>query len=283
MLLNTETRIFNIQPEPIYYTRCPIYAIKQANVKGSVDLRDTDSRVDNQGLLGSCAANAIVNTYENMINRFSPEKFTDLSRLFLYYNTREVEKTISEDLGVSYLSNAFETLKSLGVCSEELWPYDASKFTIRPSDECYEDALSRKILEYEYISDDFGVKEILSNLEKPVVVGMRIFDGFMRANKENPIIDLPEINEVYLGGHAVSIVGYTEDDYFIIKNSFGSGWGDNGYALLSSSYMKNHVFDRWHMTLIEKNKNWLDEFDDMTRQALITESKIIELCIEIFS
>jgi hypothetical protein len=37
------------------------------------------------------------------------------------------------------------------------------------------------------------------------------------------------------GGHAVTIVGYNQDG-FIIKNSWGTGWGDKGYAVISYDY-----------------------------------------------
>ncbi|MBK6943879.1 MAG: hypothetical protein IPH21_04210 [Flavobacteriales bacterium] len=39
-----------------------------------------------------------------------------------------------------------------------------------------------------------------------------------------------------LGGHAVSIVGYTPD-HFIVRNSWGTTlWGDKGFAYASKSY-----------------------------------------------
>ena len=37
------------------------------------------------------------------------------------------------------------------------------------------------------------------------------------------------------GGHAVSIVGYTPT-HFIIRNSWGTGWGHKGFAYASDDY-----------------------------------------------
>ncbi len=39
------------------------------------------------------------------------------------------------------------------------------------------------------------------------------------------------------GGHAVCLVGYTPD-YFIVRNSWGTGWGDGGFGYASNAYAK---------------------------------------------
>ena len=37
------------------------------------------------------------------------------------------------------------------------------------------------------------------------------------------------------GGHAVALVGYTADR-FIVRNSWGTGWGDKGFGYASLAY-----------------------------------------------
>ena len=39
------------------------------------------------------------------------------------------------------------------------------------------------------------------------------------------------------GGHAVALVGYTSE-HFIVRNSWGTGWGDQGYAYASLAYVQ---------------------------------------------
>jgi hypothetical protein len=46
------------------------------------------------------------------------------------------------------------------------------------------------------------------------------------------------------GGHAVAIVGYTQDG-FIIQNSWGAGWGSGGFALLPYEDWMLHATDCW--------------------------------------
>ena len=40
------------------------------------------------------------------------------------------------------------------------------------------------------------------------------------------------------GGHAVALVGYTPDR-FIVRNSWGTGWGDKGFAYASLAYTQD--------------------------------------------
>ena len=63
-----------------------------------VDLTSCCSPVENQGEIGSCTANALVGNLEFLENKNST-LFSNLSRLFVYYNERVLEKTVSEDSG----------------------------------------------------------------------------------------------------------------------------------------------------------------------------------------
>jgi hypothetical protein len=73
------------------------------------------------GQVGSCTANAVVGVYEYTGNRiFKTKKYTDLSRLFVYYNGRVRGGYADEDCG-SVIQYAMESLVQLGACSEKVW------------------------------------------------------------------------------------------------------------------------------------------------------------------
>jgi len=59
---------------------------------------------------------------------------------------------------------------------------------------------------------------------------------------------MPTDNDKILGGHAVMAVGYNEKEkVFIIRNSWGVNWGDQGYFYMPYKYMtnKNLCSDFW--------------------------------------
>src|SRR6202165_1186536 len=82
--------------------------------------------VYNQGMLGSCTANAIAGAIE--FDRMR-QKLSDFvpSRLFIYYNERAIEGTVSIDSGAQ-LRDGIKSVASDGVCPEAEWPAENRNF-----------------------------------------------------------------------------------------------------------------------------------------------------------
>lgn len=222
-----------------------VYRSKGLNPAQEVDLRPLASPVKDQGNLGACVPSAVISAYELLIKKHLPDRYVDLSTLFLYYNSRLIEETIAGDEGVLHIKNALKVAKLCGLARDSLWNYDESKLIERPSDDSYIDALSRRISSYKLVP---SVESILENLvmDNPIIVGMDVFEGFDSITKEDPIVKMPWRGAYSMGGHSVLIVGYSlPNQQFIIKNSFGSDWGEEGYAYVPFDYVKACVFEAW--------------------------------------
>jgi len=205
----------------------------------AVDLRPKDSPVEDQGQLGSCTANALAGALQFLEKKDNVPSFTDASRLFIYYNERAVEGTVASDSGAQ-IRDGIKTLAKQGVCPETEWPYDITKFADQPPSTCYSDAKKHLILSYARLTTLQDMKGCLAN-GNPFVFGFTVYESFESAQvAQTGIAPMPAAGEKVLGGHAVMCVGYSDaDKRFIVRNSWGPGWGMKGYFTLPYDYVTN--------------------------------------------
>lgn len=218
------------------------------NNSNEYDLRNWCSPIEYQSRIGSCVANATVGALEFLqIKNNIP--FTDLSRMFLYYNARLMHRSQEVDEG-TYINLAFNTLASLGTCTEKSWPYIISKVFVRPTWASYREAYPNKIKGYYRLSDDIDnrheqIKHALA-CGYPIVFGTKVDDDFVYKTASDGIIALPQSKRTGVGGHAMMICGLTSTNLLIVRNSWGINWGDNGYCYISPDYLKaTNADDFW--------------------------------------
>ena len=206
------------------------------SLPAAVDLREHCSAVEDQGRLGSCTANALVGVLE-FLERKDETTFRDLSRLFIYYNERVLEQTVRVDSG-AMLRDGIKTLAKQGVCTEKKWPYVISKFDQRPPAACYREAEEYQITSYERI---ITLDEMLACLAEgfPFVFGFSVYESFESSEvARTGKVPMPQPEERVLGGHAVMAVGYDDaGKNFIVRNSWGTGWGIKGYFTMPFAYL----------------------------------------------
>ncbi len=201
-----------------------------------VDLRSACPPVMDQGQMGSCTSQALAGAMD-FLEISKDSRAGMLSRLFIYFNEREIEGTVSQDSGAQ-LRDGVKSLNKLGVCHENLWPYKTDRIFEKPSAAAYTDGLGHKIESYERITSLEGMKAALAS-GLPFVFGFQVYSGFESAAvAASGVVDLPLPGETVLGGHAVMAVGYDDTSKrFIVRNSWGSTWGQAGYFTLPYDYL----------------------------------------------
>jgi C1A family cysteine protease len=266
-------RDYTEEHESIHEVLSSTYILKKkVKIPSSVDLKGWCSPVENQLNLGSCTAHAgvgIVEYYE----RKAFGKHIDASRLFLYKTTRNLLHW-EGDTG-AFLRSTMGALVLFGVPPEEYWPYEIKDFDQEPSAFCYAFAQSYQAIKY-YRHDPPGTPaDLLMNRIKkylaaghPSMFGFTVYTSLDQADKTGKI-PYPVTGEKIEGGHAVMAVGYDDKmkiknkgssgvettGALLIRNSWGTGWGDGGYGWLPYEYvLKGLAEDFWSIL----KKEWVD-------------------------
>lgn len=244
-------RVYNVKADPIdlrdHIFKASLIA-QPSQLPAEVDLRPQMSPIVDQGELGSCTANAIVCGLREFLELKAGNPLTHLSRLYLYWHERFVENDINED-GGAIIRDGMNVLATLGACPETDFPYDVTKFTEQPSEQAEKDAAAFKISSYHRIYDLNSLKVCLSE-GYPAVIGMSVYASFESDDvAAHGIVPLPQFGEQSLGGHAMCVVGYKyigREEYLIVRNSWGTSWGDQGYCYIPSSFVpRNYINDIW--------------------------------------
>lgn len=219
----------------------------------TADLRKKCPAVYNQEDLGSCTTNAIGACYEFDLLKQGCSDFTP-SRLGLYYDERVVEGTVKSDSGAQ-IRTGIKVIAKQGCYPESLWPYDTSKFDIKPPAKCYKEAAKHQALVYERVPRTAdGIYGVLAD-GLPFVFGFSVYSAFEGETvARTGVLYLPKKNEQFIGGHAVVAVGYSmKTKRIIVRNSWGKDWGKNGHFTMPIDYLLNSNLsdDFWVIRTVE--------------------------------
>lgn len=209
-----------------------------------INLSNRCSKIEDQGRLGSCTAQALAGNLEFLDNKID-FTYADVSRLFIYFNERVLMNTMEYDSGAS-LRIGIKTLKNDGACAETLWPYVIERFSRTPPKKCYAEAREHRIVSYHRIS---GLREMLICLAEgfPFVFGFTVYESFeSQPVARTGVVNMPKKGEKAVGGHAVMAVGYNQSaKRFIVRNSWGQKWGKKGYFTMPFEYLESLAADFW--------------------------------------
>lgn len=218
-----------------------------AGLPSAIDLRADCPPVYDQGQLGSCTANGIAAAIEFDQRKQGTKEFTP-SRLFIYFNERAIEGTIDQDAGAQ-IRDGIKSVATLGAPPEADWPYDPTNFKKRPPATVYTEAKLDLVSSYARVIQSLTQVQGCLAEGYPVVLGITVYESFEGADvARTGIVPMPSSGEAVVGGHCVVAVGYNDETRrFIIRNSWGTDWGQKGYCLMPYEYILSpqYASDFW--------------------------------------
>lgn len=225
-----------------------------AGLPSIVDHRAIQSPIKDQRSRGTCVAHAsmgLLEAYDHI-----PD---DLSEQCTHYKFNEfLNRPHDQDGGLRTTDAAPFLARPDGrVCLEADWPYIPIQATIDaavangtygPPQACLENQ-THGYSAYKIITDRGLTGDSIKNtryLEALLYQGYNVVIGTWVSwdDKDNdgildPLLD-PSGNPIGRAGHAMVVVGYDRpSQYFIVKNSWGLGWGHNGYAYLHYNLVRS--------------------------------------------
>jgi hypothetical protein len=198
-----------------------------------------------QKATSSCVAHTFVAAV-HLLEARAGHSYNPVSRLFAYYNARRMYRPrgLLTDSG-TYLRTCAKGMQRLGIPDEIHWPFSAFTLKInrRPSFAAQMRAHPRmgglyvRILE----SGDERIKALKAAVSAgyPVGFGISVSDDIFDVGSDT--IQKPALSDPIVGGHAMLIIGYDDNDgecTFEIQNSWGTSWGDDGFGWISEEYIR---------------------------------------------
>ncbi len=221
-----------------------------AALPANVDLRAAWWKIGDQENTGSCVGWASTDSVAryHFVKAGKLAQKDMVSPRFTWMASKETDtfvarpETFIEGSGTT-LKAAVDILRKYGAVPESLLPFHI-KTNLYLGDEntFYATAATRRIASY------FNLLKNLPNWRTwlaghgPLLVGLNIDATWDNATATQGKLDDFQASTVR-GGHAVAIVGYRTDGRFIVRNSWGTAWGDKGFAYASEAYINAAFFD----------------------------------------
>lgn len=217
-----------------------------SSLPAKVDLRDGCSPIRDQGHTEGCVAFATVCGLGEFITKKQGHAQL-LSPRFLWALTRKQEHSLDKNQG-TYPTDAAKLAREIGFVAESDFPMDAGiteampnfndVITQAPDSTLIASAKKKRLMTgVQPVQSIHAMKQSLAD-GLPVVIAIAVLPSFENTGSDG-VVPMPKASEESLGGHALTCVGYDNDaERFIIRNSWGTKWGDKGYCYLPYDYVR---------------------------------------------
>ncbi|WP_171168703.1 C1 family peptidase [Streptomyces sp. I05A-00742] len=224
-----------------------------------VDLREGWWKVNDQKDTGSCVGWATADSMLrwHFVKVGQLDRSALLSSRFIWMSSKETDEIMSapttfiEQEGTT-LKAAVEVARKFGVVDAETLPFDAGKLFQGETEEFYARAARRRIAAYFNLGNDpDNWRTWMASGGGPILTRLDVDRTWDSANANEGRLDVykPYPPKEARGGHAVAFVGYTSEGRFIVRNSWGTGWADGGFAYATEEYAKKAFTETYGVSL----------------------------------
>lgn len=221
--------------------------LRAEEIPEEMDLRESWWPICDQGRTGSCVGWATADGVGRYVmvkaGRITAEQ--RLSARFVWMASKEVDEftdrptSFVEEAGTT-LKAAIEVAERFGVALETELPFDIDDVMFTGGENAFYASCAQRRISYINLAADFGAWRTWLATKGPIQAGLAVDDNFASYRSAEPLDAFSA--QTATGGHAVAIVGYRADGTFIVRNSWGTDWGDEGFAYVTSEYVEQAFF-----------------------------------------
>jgi C1A family cysteine protease len=221
-----------------------------AAIPPSVDLRAPWWAINSQESTGSCVgwatADGVVRYHMVTAGRITPDQL--LSPRHVWMASKETDaittrpETFLERAGTT-LKAAVDVARKQGVALMADLPFHLqTNMYLGAENTFYASSAQRRVSAY------FNLKKNLTEWKEwlasngPILAALNVDSSWDDAASNGGKVDTFQPGTVR-GGHAICVVGYRTDGRFIVRNSWGTAWGDQGFGYLHPDYIKSAFYD----------------------------------------
>jgi hypothetical protein len=263
-MINTHERILNCLPstdveDDWTYDNAANAGIvsEQAALPTSIDLRKSWWTINDQGATGSCvgwaAADSVIRWHLVKANRLPKNRL--LSSRYVWVAAKETDEfqtrpTAFIEVEGTSLKAALDIVRRFGCVEDTLLPFSTSQvYTgVGGTKAFYAIASQLKIASYFNLGSNHHDWRTWLATQGPILTRLNVDATWYEATANEGKLDVYQPNTT-MGGHAVAVVGYNAYGFYV-RNSWGVGWGDEGFGYASYAYAQDAFTEAYGITLI---------------------------------